>query len=172
MELAALAPDDDQPEPEIDDEPMVTRTMAELFASQGLLEPALEVFRQLLEATPGDAGLRQRIAEIAARLEGGDRRAAAPAAPPDDVDRLPVSAGTAGEEDDLSGHAWDPGAQTDPHDVDTPFAWTQNEPDDASPAGPPIGRYFTRLLGWEPGGGATPRDGGDDPTNRPNRDDT
>jgi len=39
------------------------------------------------------------------------------------------------------------------HDVDTPFAWTEGDPDepeDGSDEGPRIGDYFDALLGWEP----------------------
>ena len=34
------------------------------------------------------------------------------------------------------------------HDVDTPFAWTQEDPEEADGGGPPIGHYFEGLLGW------------------------
>ena len=153
MELAELAPDDpDLGVGEIDAAPMVTRTMAELFAAQGLVDRALEVFRQLLQAAPGDPGLRQRIAELSAKLDGG---AAVPGEPePVAADELaPAPSGQ--DDDDLSGHAWDAGAQTDTHEVDTPFAWTAQEPDEASPAGPAISTYFSRMLGWEPGGSSS-----------------
>jgi hypothetical protein len=158
MEVADLAPDalpsaSDLLFDEVYDEPMVTRTMAELFASQGLVDRALEVFRQLLQVTPGDAGLRQRVAELSARWEGSEvpeaeAQAKGSAAPPA-TDYS--SAVVVQEDDDLSGHAWDADAQADHHDVDTPFAWTHQEPDETSAAGPPISKYFSRMLRWEPG---------------------
>lgn len=44
--------------------PFVTETMAELFVKQGFREQALDVYRQLLAANPGDARIRQRIADL------------------------------------------------------------------------------------------------------------
>ncbi len=143
--VAALAPDAveadaELPSDEVSDEPpLVTRTMAELYAGQGLTERALEIFRQLLESTPGDPGLRRRIAEL--ETAGMDE-----AGPSDPADALePV-----GYDDDVSGHAWDAEAQRELHEVDTPFAWTEEDADDLPLAGPAIGRYFERLLAWRP----------------------
>ena len=34
------------------------------------------------------------------------------------------------------------------HDVDTPFAWTQEDPEETNGGGPPIRDYFDGLLGW------------------------
>ncbi|HKO16525.1 MAG TPA: tetratricopeptide repeat protein, partial [Gemmatimonadaceae bacterium] len=42
----------------------VTETMAELYLRQGHREQALEVYRQLLAARPGDASLRARVLEL------------------------------------------------------------------------------------------------------------
>lgn len=136
MEMEALAP-------ELDDQPLVTRTMAELFVSQGLVDRALEVFRQLLEVTPGDAGLRQRVAELSARLEE----------PPTSEPDARVT-----DEDDLSGHAWDAHAQADHHDVETPFAWTRQDAEETSAAGPPVSDYFGAMLGWEADASEQPDD--------------
>jgi tetratricopeptide (TPR) repeat protein len=139
FEIAALAPETDLPSDEV---PLVTRTMAELYARQGLTDRALDVFRQLLEATPGDPGLRRRIAEIEA--------AAA-------EEELPGTSEpeAAGLDEYVRGHAWDAAAQRELHEVDTPFAWTEEDPDDVPEPGPSIGRYFERLLGWSPSGGET-----------------
>lgn len=48
-------------------EPVVTETMAELYARQGHTEEALRVYQALLEQRPGDPALRGKIA----RLTGG-----------------------------------------------------------------------------------------------------
>ena len=36
------------------------------------------------------------------------------------------------------------------HDVETPFAWTAEEADEAASHGPTIDEYFEGLLTWEP----------------------
>ncbi len=82
--------------------PFVTETMAELFVKQGFRDQALDVYRQLLAANPGDERLQRRIAELQppapaaagdsvrdflgrlAALRPGERAAAA--APPSDDD--------------------------------------------------------------------------------------
>jgi tetratricopeptide (TPR) repeat protein len=43
---------------------MVTETMAELYAEQGLYEDALGVYRKLIEIRPNDERIRARIAEL------------------------------------------------------------------------------------------------------------
>lgn len=45
---------------------LMTRTMAELYVKQGLLERALEVLAQLVDADPDDEGLRHRLREVGA----------------------------------------------------------------------------------------------------------
>ncbi len=45
-------------------ETFATETMAELYVRQGLRYEAIAVYRKLVEARPGDAGLRQRLAEL------------------------------------------------------------------------------------------------------------
>ena len=142
VSAADVLPDDPLPSDELTEEPrLVTRTMAELYARQGFTDRALETFRQLLEATPGDPGLRRRIAELEA-AEALEEAAARAAAPPPGFD----------EDEGVTGHAWDAEAQQALHEVDTPFAWTEEDTEEEA-AGPAIGAYFERLLAWEPGGG-------------------
>ena len=55
--------------------PFVTETMAELYLKQGFTAQALEVYRQLAQASPSDARLRDRVASLeseAARAGGTD----------------------------------------------------------------------------------------------------
>jgi hypothetical protein len=59
------------PEPE----PVVTETMAELYAQQGLVAEARDTYQKLLDQRPGDAGLQARLAA----LESGGRGAPSPA---------------------------------------------------------------------------------------------
>ncbi|MHB0948077.1 MAG: tetratricopeptide repeat protein [Gemmatimonadaceae bacterium] len=46
----------------------VTETMAELYLQQGLHDRAADVYRQLLEQRPDDAGLRERLRDVEARM--------------------------------------------------------------------------------------------------------
>jgi tetratricopeptide (TPR) repeat protein len=57
--VRAAADDEDGP---------VTRTMADLYARQNLHERALRIYRRLLERTPGDAGLADRVQEMETRI--------------------------------------------------------------------------------------------------------
>jgi hypothetical protein len=46
----------------------VTETMAELYIQQGFHDRAADVYRQLIEQRPGDAGLRDRLHALEARM--------------------------------------------------------------------------------------------------------
>ncbi len=148
MDVALLAPEEPEPEPVLDvaelapedlpsdqlpeSEPLVTRTIAELYARQGLTERALGVYRQLLQASPGDRELRSRVEE----LEGV---AATPALEPAD------------DTGDLD-HAWTTAGGARQDEVETPFAWTASEEaGGVSPPEPSARAYFDRMLAWEPG---------------------
>jgi hypothetical protein len=53
------------PDPAIGEpEPVVTETMAEVYVRQGHRAEALRVYRELLERTPGDERLRERVTEL------------------------------------------------------------------------------------------------------------
>jgi hypothetical protein len=54
------------------DQPMVTETMGDVYAAQGHYAQALEVYRQLLQRSPGDSRLADKMAEL-------ERKTAAPA---------------------------------------------------------------------------------------------
>lgn len=47
---------------------MITRTLAEIYARQGHVAEAAEMYRQLLAADPDDVGLRERLAALDAQL--------------------------------------------------------------------------------------------------------
>jgi len=49
--------------------PLSSGTLAELYFQQGLLERALEVYRQVLREEPGNESARARLAEIRAEME-------------------------------------------------------------------------------------------------------
>lgn len=50
-------------------DPLTTATLAEIYRAQGFNDQALKIYRQLAEADPANAELRQRIAEIEATAE-------------------------------------------------------------------------------------------------------
>jgi tetratricopeptide (TPR) repeat protein len=50
--------------PREQESPFITRTMADLYARQGYLAAALDVYRQLAIRHPEDEGIQQRIAEL------------------------------------------------------------------------------------------------------------
>jgi tetratricopeptide (TPR) repeat protein len=54
----------DESEPSPAPAAFVTETMAELFVKQGFREQALDVYRQLLAASPGDERLRAKVAAL------------------------------------------------------------------------------------------------------------
>lgn len=60
-------PGEDEP---ADDGDLLTRTMAELYTKQGLVDEAAAIYRELLADRPEDEGLRQALAELEQRLDG------------------------------------------------------------------------------------------------------
>jgi len=72
---ADVAPPEEAAEPAVGEpEPVMTETMAELYARQGHTAEALRVYRALAEKQPGDARLRERIKELEARGGSAPRR--------------------------------------------------------------------------------------------------
>lgn len=59
-----------------DDGDLLTRTMAELYTKQGLLDEAAAIYRELLTDRPEDEGLRRALDELEQRLDGVDVGAA------------------------------------------------------------------------------------------------
>jgi hypothetical protein len=51
--------------------PLSSATLAELYLEQGLLERAVEVYRQVLEEEPGNEAARARLEEIEKRVAAG-----------------------------------------------------------------------------------------------------
>lgn len=69
QDLPLIEPDlDDVPagETEYQAEPVVTETMADVYVSQGLVEDAKEVYRQLIDQNPGDEKLTEKLAALEA----------------------------------------------------------------------------------------------------------
>ncbi len=109
-----------------DGEPLYTRTMADLFARQGLTERALDVYRHLLGDHPGDPDLLERIARLEAEADHEDEEES-------EIQARRLAASGEGR-----------------HDVDTPFTWTESEGPEVRSDAPPVGEYFRRMLSWTP----------------------
>jgi tetratricopeptide (TPR) repeat protein len=58
---------------------VVTETMAELYAAQGLLQQSADTYRELIRQRGKEPALVRRLAEIEARLQGAPAEAPAPA---------------------------------------------------------------------------------------------
>ena len=68
--------------------PLSSATLAELYLQQGLLERAIEVYRELLEAEPDNDGARARLAELEASLRASEVESQTPAG--EGVDERPA----------------------------------------------------------------------------------
>lgn len=164
-EAEAAAGEDEPDEEEDEDSSLMTRTMADLFAKQGLTEQAVGVYERLLERSPDDPEVRQRLSELRARLEEdrSDEGAAGVEAP----DAEPAEVADSTEEPDLRDVApqWagdEPGDESEA--VATPFAWEpeeggeapeerEAEPERRAAEAPKrsISDHFEDLLAWSPG---------------------
>ena len=67
----ATPPADDAPPPE--PESFATETMAELYLKQGLRQKAIDVYRELIRARPGDDALKARLTELESDGRGATR---------------------------------------------------------------------------------------------------
>jgi hypothetical protein len=158
MDLGGLAPDDasavgdilseeaaDAPMEEMAEPPIYTRTIAELYVAQGAASRAADVYRHLLEADPDDEALSARLAELESQVRAEAMQ---------DGEATSDTSGSTDEGDEhvesLARDLAETGDGT--HDVDTPFAWTEEAPPvEVDPDAPPVSDYFSRMLGWTPG---------------------
>jgi len=133
-EAETVAPpvEDDDPDDEGAGGPVYTRTLAELYVKQGAVDRALGVLRHLSASAPDNRELADRIAQLE---EGGDGASDASDEPEEEVESLARDLAQSGE-----------GA----HDVETPFAWGEQEAEEPPSEGPTIRDYFDGLLSWEP----------------------
>ena len=76
---AGAAPEPRQAPPGATGAPFSSATLAELYFQQGLLERAVEVYRQVLEEEPANARARSRLGEVEALVSAGASEASAPA---------------------------------------------------------------------------------------------
>jgi tetratricopeptide (TPR) repeat protein len=99
-----VEPPVEEPEPDRDivDRPILTRTMGDIYARQGFLDRAVEVYEHLQAENPDDEGLRARLNEL--RGGGATER---------EVDQAPSLAADAASEREVAPEASRPRA-TDP----------------------------------------------------------
>jgi hypothetical protein len=131
---------------------VVTETMAELYAAQGLQARAVEIYRSLLEERPGDERLVRRLAEL-------ERKADAVPSPEPEPATPEPTASTAADEVELEEtpgwlerveSAWTGGSGV-AGGGPTPYAWTDSAQAE-EPGGPSIGEHLRALLSWRPAG--------------------
>lgn len=117
---------------------VITETLAEIYASQGLYDRAAGVYRRLIEARPDDDRLRARLADL--------ESATGWAAPEPEKEE-----GTGEEEREAFlervESAWT-GGEGAAGIEDSPYLWTEQA--SGEPEGPRIGEYFASLLAWRP----------------------
>ena len=149
--------------PDVDnEEPIYTRTLAELYVKQGFVDQALGVLRSLLEADPNADDLRARVAELEGTpawmdsvAPGGGLEADTPADSTDEespAEAEPDIAATTEEDvETLARDLAEIGNGGD--EVDTPFAWPGEEAEasESDPDRGDIGRYFDAILNWTSG---------------------
>jgi tetratricopeptide (TPR) repeat protein len=82
-------PGDDEP---ADDGDLLTRTMADLYIRQGLLDEAAAIYRELLTDRPDDEELRRALHDLERRTDGADAGANSEDVSKGDVDAASESA--------------------------------------------------------------------------------
>jgi tetratricopeptide (TPR) repeat protein len=132
-DVAAADLTEGEPE-EPPDELPATRTLAELYARQGLHERAAQVYQKLLADHPHDAALRQRLTELSV---GGAHVGSAHAGGVHDEDTEVLARALADRPGPVEQSA-------------TPFAWGAEEaaPEPSPTTGHTIASYFRSILDW------------------------
>jgi hypothetical protein len=117
---------------------VITETLAEIYASQGLHDRAVAVYRRLIEQHPGDDRLLARLSDLESASEWTEEGPAQPA--------------EAGEEGEAFlervESAWT-GGQGVAATEDTLYAWAEETADPVE-GGPSARDYFASLLAWRP----------------------
>ena len=110
-----------------------TRTLAELFARQGLFERAAEIYERLAVENPGDAGIEERLEVLRVLLRPYVPAAPTPSVHADDTEAIAAH---------MSGGAH-------PETAASPF-WTPDDEvvEELKQRSDPVSGYFRRLLEW------------------------
>lgn len=145
---------------------VMTETIAELYAAQGLHARAADVYRLLLRERPGDEKLRDRLMRMESFVDGNESRDAALL---DSAKAVGAAPEPGPEPDETVGwlehveSVWTGGggvAGAGP----TPYAWTDTALAGQPSGGAPISRYFDALLAWRPASLAVDGVGGSEET--------
>jgi tetratricopeptide (TPR) repeat protein len=117
---------------------VITETLAEIYASQGLHDRAVAVYRRLIEQHPGDDRLLARLADLESAAGWTEEGPAQPAEAGEDREAFLERVES----------AWT-GGQGVAATEDTLYAWAEEtaEPVDG---GPSARDYFASLLAWRP----------------------
>ena len=138
-------------EPPFPGDEVQTRTIAELYVSQGLVERGVQVYRELAEANPLDEGLAARLAELESGLPG-----AHPAPPSGDAGTGILDAPEPFPGDDDASLEEAASVFLEPPaglEVDSPFTWTgavEPDSDEGAISDVPVADYLTSILEWTP----------------------
>jgi hypothetical protein len=143
--VAENLPDDDEESASAWRSPaeVVTETMAEVYAAQGLTERSVEVYRQLRELRPDDDRITARLAELEQMLASPE---------PAPAESVPAEDREAWLEKVES--AWTGGEGAVGGDDDTLYGWRQQREESGAPEARAVGSYFRSLLSWRPEGAA------------------
>lgn len=141
-------------------EPIYTRTLAELYIKQGFDEKALEVYRFLQRHEADAEDLRMRIEALEAGSRALDSQDALDSGGAAD-EQLDAEELDAEEEEEVETLARDlaQSGHEEPR-ADSPFAWNEDAGDGGAELSKDgdgesdIGSYFDGLLGWEEGTGS------------------
>lgn len=117
---------------------LVTETMGDLYASQGLLTQAAQVYRELLEERPGDAGLLDKLEGVERAIRGGGARIAVEASEEEVLQEAPVEGAA-----DPGTDSWG-GLEVEAAEDDESLA----APVRSAGTGRTIGAYLEALLSW------------------------
>jgi tetratricopeptide (TPR) repeat protein len=139
--VAENLPDYEEEDPSVWRAPaeVVTETMAEVYAAQGLTERAVDVYRQLRELRPDDDRIEARLAELEQAM-----RTPPPAEARDAEDREAWL--------EKVESAWTGGEGAVGSVGDTLYGWHADAEDGDDAEARPVGAYFRTLLSWRPAG--------------------
>ncbi|HEY8483503.1 MAG TPA: hypothetical protein VIL13_02765, partial [Longimicrobiales bacterium] len=129
---------------------VVTETLAELYLSQGLVDRAVALYRQLVATRPGDARLEARLREAEARLaSGAGTESGSGWEVVEAAWSAPVAMGGARVEEVEA--MWT-GGEGAPVAGVSPYAWPEQGQAEVEgvPGEPTVGEYLARLLNWKP----------------------
>ena len=150
FDFATLAPD--EPAPEEPAEQIQTRTMADLYVTQGLIDRAIDLYQHLVDDAPDDAGLQARLED----LRAGDREIDFASGESETHTPHPQAVEQAPEADESDYAEVETlardlvGSGDAEHEVETPFAWAEEVSEGQAEVvdGPSIGRFFDDLLSY------------------------